>query len=229
MPFTVIFIRPPFVDDVNIALTSSTRYVDDVNREGIRKVPDDTRSRLLASALTLLRSEGLEAVTLRAVGDLTGLSRTAPYRHFADKNALLAALAALIISDLTAHVSAAVLREHGSQARLHAFYTSYVDYAVTHKEEYRLVFAPEFLAGTHAELEDAIDAVMTTFGVQPPAADRSGSMAALLALLCTAHGLAELATTGHLTHRGVPTTAVIDTLVTGYPLSQNNISDPAIP
>ncbi|WP_158578428.1 TetR/AcrR family transcriptional regulator [Spongiactinospora rosea] len=185
-------------------------------------MPDDTRSRLIDSALTLLRSEGLEAVTLRAVGDLTGLSRTAPYRHFADKNALLAALAAQIISDLTAYVSEAVLREQGSQARLHAFYTGYVDYAVTHKEEYRLVFAPEFLAGTHAELEAAIDAVMTTFGVQPPAADRSASMAALLALLCTAHGLAELATTGHIAHRGVATAAVIDTLVTGHPLTHTN-------
>ncbi|MFF5205681.1 TetR/AcrR family transcriptional regulator [Streptosporangium sp. NPDC000396] len=175
-------------------------------------VVDDTRTRLVESALSLLREEGLDAVTLRAVGDLTGLSRMAPYRHFTDKTALLAALAVRVIADLSAHVAEAVLKQTGRHDRLRAFYASYVEYAVGHREEYRLVFAPEFFIGDHPELERAVDEVMTALGVEV-AADQSASKAATMALLCTAHGLAELATTGHLTHKGLSHQDVIDVLV----------------
>jgi enamine deaminase RidA (YjgF/YER057c/UK114 family) len=39
-------------------------------------VSDDTRSRLVVGALRLLREKGLDAVTLRAVGDLSGVLRS---------------------------------------------------------------------------------------------------------------------------------------------------------
>ncbi|OUC98421.1 hypothetical protein CA984_07210 [Streptosporangium minutum] len=189
--------------------------VDVVNIRGCEKVGvvvDDTRTRLVESALRLLREEGLDAVTLRAVGDLTGLSRMAPYRHFADKTALLAALAARVIVDLSAHVAGAVLEGAGRRDRLRAFYTSYVEYALEHRNEYRLVFASEFLIGHHPELEGAIDDVMAALGLEAaggPAASKAGVMA----LLSTAHGLAELATAGHFAKKGIGYEDVIDVLV----------------
>ncbi|MDF5757561.1 TetR/AcrR family transcriptional regulator [Spongiactinospora sp. TRM90649] len=175
---------------------------------------DDTRSRLIDNALVLLRSEGLEAVTLRAVGDLTGVSRTAPYRHFEDKTALLAALAARVIADLTAHITRAIFMESDPRDRLRAFYAAYAGYAMAHSEEYRLVFAPEFLAGSHPELEGAVDQVIAALGMESPDGSPSAK-AALLALLCTAHGLADMATAGHLAHKGVGAAMVIDVLVAG--------------
>ena len=47
----------------------------------------DTRSALLGAAAGLLEERGIEAVTLRAVGERAGVSRQAPYKHFADKEA----------------------------------------------------------------------------------------------------------------------------------------------
>ena len=44
-------------------------------------------------AARTIRTDGVEAVTLRDVGRRLGVSRTALYRHFADKSALLAAVA----------------------------------------------------------------------------------------------------------------------------------------
>ncbi|WP_433236787.1 TetR/AcrR family transcriptional regulator [Streptosporangium sp. CA-135522] len=172
---------------------------------------DDTRTRLLDSALSLLREEGLDAVTLRAVGDLTGLSRMAPYRHFADKTALLAALAVRIIVDLSAHVAGAVLEKSGRRERLRAFYTSYVGYAMEHRNEYRLVFASEFHIGHHPELEKAIDEVVAALDLET--AGQAVPKAGVMALLSTAHGLAELATAGHLAHKGVSHEDVINALV----------------
>ncbi|MGN7780059.1 TetR/AcrR family transcriptional regulator [Mycolicibacterium sp. 22603] len=53
-----------------------------------------TREALIDQAAQLLDSGGLEAVTLREVGARAGVSRGAPYRHFADKDGLLTAVAA---------------------------------------------------------------------------------------------------------------------------------------
>ncbi|MEU4536012.1 TetR/AcrR family transcriptional regulator [Streptosporangium sp. NPDC023825] len=174
---------------------------------------DDTRTRLVDSALRLLREGGLDAVTLRAVGDLAGLSRTAPYRHFDDKTALLAALAVRVITDLSAHVAAAALEGTSPRDRLRAFYLSYVEYATTHREEYRLVFAAEFLAGHHPELETAIDQVTSALGMRGPW-DGPASKARVMALLSTAHGLAEFAVAGQFTHKEIGYADIVDVLVT---------------
>ena len=53
-----------------------------------------TRRKLLDEAAALLDGGGPDAVTLREVGARAGVSRGAPYRHFADKESLLTAVAA---------------------------------------------------------------------------------------------------------------------------------------
>src|SRR5919107_731159 len=53
----------------------------------------DLRQALLDAALELLRAEGAAALTLRAVARAAGVSQAAPYRHFADRGALVAAVA----------------------------------------------------------------------------------------------------------------------------------------
>src|SRR3981081_1231108 len=55
--------------------------------------PGALRHALLVEAARTIREDGVDAVTLRAVGARLGVSRTALYRHFADKSALLAAVA----------------------------------------------------------------------------------------------------------------------------------------
>ncbi|WP_406675217.1 TetR/AcrR family transcriptional regulator [Nonomuraea sp. N2-4H] len=173
---------------------------------------DGTRSRLIESALTLLREQGLEGVTLRAVGELAGLSRMAPYRHFADKKALLAAVAARVMTDIAAHIAAAVLPQSGQGERLRAFYRSYVEYAVEHPEEYRLVFSSMFVAGRHPEVEQAIDEIMSALSVDIAGGGRRDK-AALAALLASAHGVAELVTVGDFAHKGIGADDIIDVMV----------------
>src|SRR5688572_22587782 len=53
----------------------------------------DLKRALLDAALKILREEGLEELTLRATARATGVSQTAPYRHFSDRTALLAGVA----------------------------------------------------------------------------------------------------------------------------------------
>ena len=51
------------------------------------------RQSLLENSLQLLCNEGIEGLSLRRLAELTGVSRAAPYHHFKDKQALLAAVA----------------------------------------------------------------------------------------------------------------------------------------
>src|SRR5918993_5920157 len=53
----------------------------------------DLSRALLHEALRTIEKDGVAALTLRSVGERLGVSRTALYRHFADKKALLAAVA----------------------------------------------------------------------------------------------------------------------------------------
>jgi AcrR family transcriptional regulator len=53
----------------------------------------DLRSTLLYAANSLLKEMGIEGLSLRKLADKVGVSRTAPYHHFKDKNQLLCAIA----------------------------------------------------------------------------------------------------------------------------------------
>src|SRR5215213_3394269 len=53
----------------------------------------DLRAALIRAGTELLRTEGPQALTLRAVARSAGVSAAAPYRHFADRRALVAAVA----------------------------------------------------------------------------------------------------------------------------------------
>ncbi|HEY9595958.1 MAG TPA: TetR family transcriptional regulator, partial [Spirochaetia bacterium] len=52
------------------------------------------RAALLAEALRSLEKDGLESLSLRGLAHAVGVSKTAPYRHFADKRELLVEIAA---------------------------------------------------------------------------------------------------------------------------------------
>src|SRR5690349_18612179 len=53
----------------------------------------DLHRALLQEAVRTIQTRGVEALTLRAAGQTLGVSRSALYRHFADKAALLRAVA----------------------------------------------------------------------------------------------------------------------------------------
>jgi AcrR family transcriptional regulator len=63
---------------------------------------------LLAQALEALEKNGVGGLSLRALAEAAGVSKTAPYRHFADKRELLVALAAEGFGLLAARLEAVV-------------------------------------------------------------------------------------------------------------------------
>lgn len=101
------------------------------------------RAELLDTAIEQLREQGVDALSLRALARAIGVSQTAPYRHFADKNELLAAMATRGYRELLAALQGAV-DSAGSDAgkQLIATAHAYVDYAASHPQLFKLMFGP---------------------------------------------------------------------------------------
>src|SRR5829696_10115316 len=101
---------------------------EDIRRTGRR---GRTRSVLLEAAARLLEEDGIEAVTLRAVGERAGVSRQAPYNHFADKATLLSLLATRYLERLgEAMAGAAGGAGEGPFEKLGAMMEAYVRFSL---------------------------------------------------------------------------------------------------
>ena len=96
---------------------------------------------LLDAALRIVETQGKEALTLRAVARLAGVSQAAPYRHFANKEALLAGVAEEGFRSLMSAMHESV-RACGDipLARLRAVGIGYVTFATSHPSHFRVMF-----------------------------------------------------------------------------------------
>jgi AcrR family transcriptional regulator len=115
------------------------------------------RAELLDTAEAELRRAGTESLSLRALARAVGVSQTAPYRHFADKNELLAALATRGYRGLhTALKGAGEASGDCPREQLIAFAHAYVDYAANNPEIFKLMFGPSVQpAERYPELREA--------------------------------------------------------------------------
>lgn len=99
------------------------------------------REALIQGGLKILREEGIEGVTLRAVAQYAGVSQAAIRNHYRDKNSLLAAMAAAGHVDL----SKRRLRKRGQPTKLEdvigLIFSNYVEFAIENPDLFRLMFA----------------------------------------------------------------------------------------
>lgn len=103
---------------------------------------ENLRQALVEAALGLIsEQQDLSSVSLRKVARQVGVSHAAPYRHFADKDALLAAIAQEGFYQLTEHLNQSLV-EIGADPlqQLEAIGVAYVQFAVSHPSHYRVMF-----------------------------------------------------------------------------------------
>lgn len=177
-----------------------------------------TRSSLLEAAAVLLDVGGVEAVKLREVGARAGVSHSAAYRHFADKESLLTVLATNALSELGDGLEDLAAGDHSPDEALRSALLSLVTLGRTRPHLYRLMFTPP-----GGDLTEAIRAAERTQGLfldmvgrvtGPKQARRYGAL-----LLTSAHGITGLDLTGHMDLDKWHTNAeeLIDTLISVLP------------
>ncbi|SRR6185503_4140528 len=91
----------------------------------------ELRPALLRAAAKILEQEGREAISLRDLARRAGVSHAAPYRHFADRQALLAALADEGFALLTQALQGKPWREQA---------VAYVRFGLANPERFTLMF-----------------------------------------------------------------------------------------
>jgi AcrR family transcriptional regulator len=98
------------------------------------------RSALVEASIALAREGGPDRVILREAARAAGVSHSAAYRHFADREALLAEVSRFARSELGAEMRRRVNRTKDPRRRLQAVGTAYIDFAITEPGLFRTAF-----------------------------------------------------------------------------------------
>jgi AcrR family transcriptional regulator len=129
----------------------------------------DLRRALIDQALRTIDKRGVEALTLRGAGEALGVSRTALYRHFSDKQSLVAAVASEGFRTLRVALVEARERAGRGQAGFDAMGHAYVKFAVAHPAHYRVMFGrfvesgardPQLIEAAEAAFQTLVDALV---------------------------------------------------------------------
>jgi AcrR family transcriptional regulator len=162
------------------------------------------RETLLQAAIQLIAEVGPAGFTLREVARRAGVSHNAPYRHFPDREDLLAAMAAQGFRELNKAMLEAVGHHRSSVGRLKRAGLAYVEFALRRPEHFTVMFdAAVFKHKTPDSAEAAEQAFGTLLGLVKACQDQgrlpSGDLRqfALLAWSMV-HGVAKLATAKRL-------------------------------
>ena len=160
---------------------------------------------LLDEALATIRDEGVDRLTLREIGSRLGVSRSALYRHFADKRALLAAVATEGFRTLRQHLVAAWAEGGHNRAAFEAMGIAYVRFAVGNSSHYRVMFGgsidpkvcgPELAAEAAGAFQALVDALSSLQRAGIVRADDTLTLARYV--WAVVHGVSMLAINGQL-------------------------------
>lgn len=178
----------------------------------------DLRRSLVAAATRLLDRHGALGVTLREAARQAGVSQAAPYRHFASKEALLAAVAAEAFLALKEACATAVAADPGDPAhQLEVVAVAYVRFAVEHPARYRLMWAPTPRGRDHPMLAEAARStgeplLAALKACLPPGEAAEPAVQRLFVLWALLHGVAGLILDEQLPHEVLETVS-LDALV----------------
>jgi AcrR family transcriptional regulator len=154
------------------------------------------RGEILEAAKKLFLEEGYQHATMRRIAAAVGVSPTALYLHFADKDSILMAIAEDFFSELLVRLEQTKAGAGSPMARHRAGLRAYIEFGLDRPDEYRLTFqrrvlhaapvgcAPAPADRSFAILESAV-ADMVAAGVFRPI----DPVLAAEVIWCTLHGV----------------------------------------
>jgi AcrR family transcriptional regulator len=163
----------------------------------------ETRNILLNATRKLIDKEGIDSISMRTVGSLAGLSRTAMYRHFENKESLLAAIVVenfITLGDLIKN-----LKSDTKNARqlLFDLFIEYYNFGINNPDHYQLMFNTYWDEKKYPELRQAAlgifekVAYLVSRAIQTRSSDPGIPLEKTAILYAFIHGLVELHLAGH--------------------------------
>jgi AcrR family transcriptional regulator len=183
----------------------------------------DLPSALKQAAVALIARHGVQGFSLREAAVAVGVSPSAAYRHYADKAALLGAVAGDALAEMGQRFAAATacVRGNGPQAARARFLAqgrAYVEFAVEHPERFAVMFGPygagsagpaacagHRVGGSFAALSAVLDELLEAGVIQP-----QRRLGAELLAWSAIHGLAHLLVSGTLEPGSTPLARLVE-------------------
>ena len=129
----------------------------------------DLKNALIRAGAELLASEGMTGLSLRKAAQRAGVSHSAPYAHFADKQELVAAISTEGLQRVRERIELAVRRHpRDPQAQLVEAAWAVVQFGLAHPDQYRVTFSnaiereedfPAYVATAHGGFEALVELV----------------------------------------------------------------------
>jgi AcrR family transcriptional regulator len=156
----------------------------------------DLAAACVEAGVALVEAGGPDALTIRGVARVVGVSHTAPLHHFPDRAALVAAVAERGFQILLERLEKEIGPDAGPRERLHAYGVAYVVHAAAHPGLFSLMFGPT----PHPAGEGAYLLLIELCAETQAAGELPGDDPYRLALLLwsVVHGLAGLFVAGHI-------------------------------
>ena len=168
------------------------------------------RRALMDAALELVAALGPHGFTLREAARKAGVSAGAPYKHFADKSALMTAIAVEGMELQTALMDADMARATGPLEKFRAQGIAVVKFAIAHPTHFRVMTTPEFLDPAESPaLLQALEEADVTIQTILTSAQETGEVLAAdpriisLAARALMYGLSRMFIDGMLSTEGI--------------------------
>ena len=163
----------------------------------------DLRSALVDAAIGVIAERGVRDFSMAEASRRLGVTTAAPYRHFADRDELLAAVATRALTVfaemLSTAADAAADAVDTPAQRLAAMAGAYVRFAAQQRPLFDTLFNSGLDKSRHPELQRAwepVDALLTTVPLEVCDGDSAEAEALSDAIEASAHGYAMLLTDG---------------------------------
>lgn len=173
----------------------------------------DLRPALLNAAIALIGAQGLSGWSLRECARRAGVSHAAPGRHFADKDALLAAIAEQGFEKLAERGAAAMVAASTPRDALDAYGAAYVRFALEHPVHFRVMFTAELDKQKYPDEKHGVRAFeLLREAARRVAGTSQDDLTPALAAWSLPHGLAMLILDGRIPREQVPTPEAAEAL-----------------
>ena len=180
----------------------------------------DLKNALIRAGAEILATEGAAALTLRRAAQRAGVSHSAPYAHFADKHALVAAISTEGLRTLDGRIADAMAR-HGDDPlrRIAEMAWATVRFALEQPDQYRVTFSsvieeesayPDYVETAHQSFDALVQAVRS--GQEAGAIPPGPADVTAVGLWSLVHGFASLLVNHQLPSRVVSRTSARELL-----------------
>ena len=181
----------------------------------------DLKNALIKAGMEILASEGLGGLSLRKVAKQAGVSHAAPYAHFKDKQALIAAISAEGFKQLHSQIeSVKGTYQTDPETLLIETAWAYVQFALHAPDRFKLMFSsalekekeyPDFVETSQKNFRQVVEIVEICQGANILKSGDSELVA--LSLWGTVHGFISLLLEGQISHRILEKAPLKDILV----------------